>query len=514
MSEIQPDRGQEQSAETGPERVEGPAQQDQLSTAYVPGINVDAERQLQVAPPTEMSALLDGDPAPAPAAEREPFTPHTPSSSETVLESAQLERVATGQTELNYGDIEGLTRENVDALNALLEQQGTGPEADQNRRTILRSLERIADPDQELARSELNEPGHRAELLNSLVTEITQSAETHQGIAASCVATTFAIRMQREDPAEYARIVAGLSVDGQVTMQGGDTMTLYQGGAFIPDRSRSPFDARSISASVFQNSAMNFVSQHRDPGSSYDNETGMTTGPGGRYVGMYQDQGQYLHNQLFGTGSHRIDTSNGRGSTSPAELTNQIAASLPDQPGGVPVELTWATNGAHVNHEVLVTRIEGDRVYLRNPHQTDDGMGPEQHQAENGEVWISRSEFEARLQSAIIADPDRHPDEIESVSPGDAPTVYIPIEQQMVEVEAAQVYPGMVYESSDPSLSRRAEEEAQTQTKKQDVEDGWKVQRRKDDLYEEIDTVGERRENREDTEEEGSIPFVDPLKTS
>ena len=536
MSEIEATQRQEEELQQGTEQ--GTSVESPLETALAPGSVVDiASEQEEHQPATsvfleslghEPQTVAVGEqqevaePTPEPAVQREPFVPHQPTANETTPESTALRRVAAGDARLQVGQIEGLTPENVAKINDLLDRQ-TGPDAEANRATILRSLERVADRRNDLSRPELE--AHRADLVNSLAHEITTPQDTHQGIAASCVATSMAIRMQREDPAEYARIVSGLSVDGQVTLAGGDTMTMYQGSGFIPDPSQGEWPGRAVSASVFQNSAMNYVSQVRDPEARYDNTLMRTVGPGGNYGGMFQDQAQQLNNQLFGTGSQRLDTTNsGRdGGISPQEATRQIDAALERQPGGVPVELSWSTSGAHMNHEVLVTAMTEDRVYIRNPHHHLGDNSPNIQQDSNGNYYMNRTEFESRLQSAMIDDPDRHPDEIQTVAGGYTPFVeeYDPETMDVIKVEMPNISPlsnlDELAESIERLKHRTIDEVEQDTSKKSILEEGaYQQQRRKDDEFggEELEAHQRAEKKERGDDDEGSQPFVTPKDIS
>ncbi|MNL57417.1 hypothetical protein D3C87_1809760 [compost metagenome] len=72
----------------------------------------------------------------------------------------------------------------------------------------------------------------------------------------------------------------------------------------------------------------------------------------------------------------------------------------------VPVGMLWPANGHLFSHEMLVTKIEGGKVYLRNPYGSDDSgsMGPNRQLLNNsGDSVMTLDEFKRYFQRASLS---------------------------------------------------------------------------------------------------------------
>lgn len=102
----------------------------------------------------------------------------------------------------------------------LLEGKLPGAKDSQGEGTTLDHLAALSDETTPLA-----EGVDRAQLVTDLVQELATPSAINQGPKGTCAPTTIAVQLAMENPAEYARIVAGLaSPDGEVTLKGGATL--------------------------------------------------------------------------------------------------------------------------------------------------------------------------------------------------------------------------------------------------------------------------------------------------
>lgn len=102
----------------------------------------------------------------------------------------------------------------------------------------------------------LTQTGARpAEILGGLILEIADSGRIAQGNVGTCGATTLQLQLVESNPAEYARLCAGLLSAGRVTLRNGDTLT-RDGSSIAP----TPGNCRTPSERLFQSAVMEYGS--------------------------------------------------------------------------------------------------------------------------------------------------------------------------------------------------------------------------------------------------------------
>lgn len=224
--------------------------------------------------------------------------------------------------------------------------------------TTLDHLAKLSDENTPLA-----EGIDRNQLVTDLVQELATPSSIRQGERGTCAPTTIAIQLAMNDPAEYARIAAGLaSPDGKVTLAGGQTITREDGTA-SPDGT-----TRSVTQRLIGSAFMELANGDTD----YQNATGDGDG-------AWSDKLDVLYEAVTGRtmSDQRLTTDEQRAGAMDI-IDTQLRAGAT-----VPVALSW--DGGY--HKVLVTgteTIDGkEYVTYTNP------WGREER--------IPREDFEKRL---------------------------------------------------------------------------------------------------------------------
>jgi hypothetical protein len=186
--------------------------------------------------------------------------------------------------------------------------------------TILASPEKLEAQDkygngllQNLARMATADPlapglaeGAKGELINSVLTEIANpSEEVNQGTATTCTVTSMQQGLALHQPAEYARLMAGLTIEGHVDMMGGEELKLDRGKLTSEfGHNTTGIDDRSLSEVIFQSAAMEAANGNEfwDPNSNQSTDMGIALGRGGdaTHPGLTGPQREHILEQLFG----------------------------------------------------------------------------------------------------------------------------------------------------------------------------------------------------------------------
>lgn len=271
--------------------------------------------------------------------------------------------------------------------------------------------------------SELQSPGMRLELATSLLHTLADPLSAHQSDRRTCsVVSSVQTRMALENPAEYARLIEGLSgKDGSVELASGERMQFVAGSARVdvPLNGDSVI-SRSLESRVLQSACMQYAAGYERNATGelvlqYDpaRDVFHDTVHGNDTSGVYGNWQQKLTNDVFNEGSTRLDTSNVPGvGTPPREVISAMQQQLDATGTPVAVEVNWASQGDHSEHIMLVTEIKDGRVYFFNGWRTfhdRDGSTSHSHEmTEDGKVEsMSLEDFEKRLRSAYIADPSK-----------------------------------------------------------------------------------------------------------
>lgn len=192
----------------------------------------------------------------------------------------------------------------------------------------------------------------RKEMVSSLATEMADPYSINQGSKGTCTMTSTSFELARDNPAEYGRLVAGLSSSGgEVKMANGETLAARP-SYYANDSATN----RSPTERILQASLMDFGNGEMD----YDNAKDAHLGYLGRVDqdgGLYGRQTHRARSALFDT-PHTIV-----GGSRASE--QEVLAALQDRPPGGGITLFPA--GAEDSHMVTFERIEDGRIYFRNP---------------------------------------------------------------------------------------------------------------------------------------------------
>lgn len=218
----------------------------------------------------------------------------------------------------------------------------------------------------------------RPQLLRHLIREIAEPAAINQRAWGTCATTSFQMVMAMKDPAELVRIVTGLATPkGAVTLRGGDEVLRVWGTDtarplvekadgrtyFVPDE-------RSISTRLFSAAFMDLGNGD----DTYDNETDRhveTQGSGlsdgevtlvvAQALGIQVDTVKFKHERL--TPEHPVMDRLRKATDAGMPISAGLDWGAPDENGKV-----------HGGHEVIVTKIEGDKVRILNPWGTEESI--------------------------------------------------------------------------------------------------------------------------------------------
>lgn len=233
---------------------------------------------------------------------------------------------------------------------------------DKNGQTLLSNLHAIAtgklDPSLEA------NGVHREDLLSSIMQEAGRPGEINQSSKGTCTVTSMQYMLCKEDPAEYVRLMRGLlSPSGEVKMRNGDTLKRDAGS--VPQD--TAWD-RSASERIFQAAMMEYSNGKLN----YDNGKDKSTGKENVFLwfdkkvnkgGLSADEQERGLQALFGRDFKQF-----------TGLTPKMSVDVLKKLSGqnLLMDLKWGDGG----HAVTFTKIEGDRVYFRNPWgATGDAKG-------------------------------------------------------------------------------------------------------------------------------------------
>ncbi|HEY9766094.1 MAG TPA: hypothetical protein V6C82_07000 [Chroococcales cyanobacterium] len=208
----------------------------------------------------------------------------------------------------------------------------------------------------------------RGELLSSTLGEIADPASINQGNRQTCAAATAQILLAKENPAEYARIVAGLaSPKGKVVLANGQT--LERDKNWKQDNS-----GRSITGSLTQSAFMQYAS------GGYDSASDSRADGAGQ--GLYADEQDKLLKALTGENNQSV-------SGNSDEIMAQLAKATKDGHSiAATLQVTDPNTGRVIGHSVSVEKIEEGKVSYLDPHE--------------GRKTVSLSEFQAKIDSVSL----------------------------------------------------------------------------------------------------------------
>lgn len=124
---------------------------------------------------------------------------------------------------------------------------------------LLEILERVAATPLGSAAAPIFAPETHSNLLVALIEETASPARIDQGGASTCTVTSLSYELAQREPAEYARLVAGLVLDGQARMRSGRVLHFDTNGTerTVPSSSAlRPKNDRTLSERALQSALM------------------------------------------------------------------------------------------------------------------------------------------------------------------------------------------------------------------------------------------------------------------
>jgi hypothetical protein len=179
-----------------------------------------------------------------------------------------------------------------------------------------------------------------------------------QGHAPTCTVSTMQYELASQQPAEYAKLMADLVVDGKATMRGGGE--LRANAATAIDAAQQNDDLRSRSEAIFQTAAMEFANGDAD----YRPYAQESLDGNREYRGLFPKQIRTMVGELFGAPyeSLEIRTDQEAG----AELGRILEREAPNRPVLFDIDMGKS------NHLVSLSDVREGRVYFRDPSTGDE----------------------------------------------------------------------------------------------------------------------------------------------
>ncbi len=228
-------------------------------------------------------------------------------------------------------------------------------DADALGQTLLTNLARLAT--QPLSARLAGKTSAEA-ILSGIVRDVANPNRVDQGTAPTCTVTSMQFELVSDNPAEYARLMAGLTgPSGSVRMRGGSALTV---GA--TDADAAARDGRSVSQAIFQSAAMEYANgrfAEFDPvaGGSTNKKTGAT------FRGLKPHMQKAVLEQLFGI-KYSTDqmATEAEGQRMLEKLRGFDARKQPNRP------IILDIDQGNINHAVTLERITQGRIYFRDPY--------------------------------------------------------------------------------------------------------------------------------------------------
>jgi len=245
-------------------------------------------------------------------------------------------------------ELRELLNKEVNGKSALLATTSNGT-------TTLDNLDRLARTPLQASITDLaGAPQNKSKVMEDVIKELNKPSQNlNQDNKGTCTVTSMTHTLAEHNPAEYARIVTDLATTGQSKIANGDTITPPADG-FPQDNSN-----RSVSERLFQSALMNYGR----PGAGYQNwnKAGFPQAGGGTVDNGFPPNGSNLGaldnkrvmEGLFNKKMERYTD----------KLPDRIKTEIGKGNGPVFTGVRWG-NG---NHAIEITKIEGGRVYFRNP---------------------------------------------------------------------------------------------------------------------------------------------------
>ena len=190
------------------------------------------------------------------------------------------------------------------------------------------------------------------QLLDQALLQVANPDRVAQGSAPTCTVTSMQFELVRDEPAEYVRLLAGLSgPTGRATMVGGGELKL------LPD-SVNTMDKREASQAIFQDAAMDYG----NGADVYDAKRAISLNAAGDYPGLMPKQQTTMLRELFGV-KYETKTLETPGSRASAlqQLRDYVSV-------GKNRPVLLEIDQGNFNHVVTFEMEKNDRVYFRDPY--------------------------------------------------------------------------------------------------------------------------------------------------
>jgi hypothetical protein len=274
---------------------------------------------------------------------------------DNITQSSTWKRLTSAQKADLAGVISAATPEGVGYLGALVDQApNLLTEKDTKGATLLDNLSRVAT---QPLNASLYSQTSSSEMLTSLLRDVVNPNRIDQGDSDTCTVTSMQWELVNDAPAEYARLMAGLTgPNGQATMQGGGTLKL--GAGDLEDNAQH---GRTVTSALFQSAAMDDANG-RD---IYDPTTDRSTKAdgSGTYHGLSPDQQTHILDQLFGI---KYSVKNLYNEQQGQQVLDSLKGFDASKQINRPVMIDL--DEGSVNHTVTLEKVTADKVYFRDPY--------------------------------------------------------------------------------------------------------------------------------------------------
>jgi hypothetical protein len=208
---------------------------------------------------------------------------------------------------------------------------------------------------------------------SAVLADVAHPENIHQGPFNTCQITCLQFALANAYPSEYVRLMRGLvGTTGKVRMRKGGELVLYTG--YLVPKSN---DSRSASEAIFQTSVMDEVTGSYDPQSDRSKLLFIS------YPGNSTRMAEGTFEQLFDV---QYDV---RGQSDLQVVMNPLSTMKKDDAvrflndlriQRAPAIVDAVLEGVGTSHSLVVTKIEGGRVFFRNP------WGPQRISQRSGRV--------------------------------------------------------------------------------------------------------------------------------
>ncbi len=260
----------------------------------------------------------------------------------------------------------------LDAL-ATLAGNGKLTSTDTTGGTLLSNLSKMASQPLGPDLTGFSGPGvpTRQSLLDGVLLETADPGlNVRQSTFDTCTATTAQYELARRQPAEYARLMAGLTgPDEKVQMAGGKTLKLDDEGIVKPNGAT---DKRLDSSRLFQAAAMEFANGSENYNA--DKDKSFKTGRDGSDIGvgrggLKESEEVDLNRQLFNQPAFNWYPMKGNED----RFVNALKTNDHSKPIVLNMDIGKDVGVEKTGHAVSFVKVENGRVYFRNPDANASG---------------------------------------------------------------------------------------------------------------------------------------------